>query len=164
MTRLRTTRRAWLINRQTCQLRASLPPLRGQRLLELHIKTRKREMQEKLPRLRTVALLLSLMTTRSRQTGLQQGVSGNKQPFSSLRPRQRLPNWTSRRQAACILHCIGLNAMYKPTLCYQQGQGTKLGDIPNIAFRLSKVTGKDELLEDLHQICYGSKGKVCLSW
>lgn len=43
-----------------------------------------------------------------------------------------------------------------------QGQGKKLGDIPNIAFRLSKVTGKDELLEDLHQICYGSKGKVCV--
>ena len=29
-----------------------------------------------------------------------------------------------------------------------------------VAFHLSKVTGRDELLEDLHQLCYGSKGKV----
>ncbi|KAL0045693.1 hypothetical protein WJX82_001892 [Trebouxia sp. C0006] len=42
----------------------------------------------------------------------------------------------------------------------REGQGTKLGEIPNVAFQLSKVTGRDELLEDLHQILYARKGKL----
>ncbi|DBA88516.1 TPA: hypothetical protein ACH3X2_004992 [Trebouxia sp. C0005] len=42
----------------------------------------------------------------------------------------------------------------------KEGQGTKLGEIPNIAFHLSKLTGRDELLEDLHQILYARKGKL----
>ena len=29
-----------------------------------------------------------------------------------------------------------------------------------VAFHIGKVTGRDELLEDLHQILYGRKGKV----
>lgn len=29
-----------------------------------------------------------------------------------------------------------------------------------VAFHLGKVTGRDELLEDLHQILYSRKGKV----
>ena len=33
--------------------------------------------------------------------------------------------------------------------------------IDAVAFHLGKVTGRDELLEDLHQILYGRKGKVC---
>ncbi|KAL3135074.1 hypothetical protein ABBQ32_008019 [Trebouxia sp. C0010 RCD-2024] len=42
----------------------------------------------------------------------------------------------------------------------REGKGTKLGEIPNVAFHLSKVTGRHELLEDLHQILYGRKGKL----
>ncbi|KAL0021164.1 hypothetical protein WJX77_006655 [Trebouxia sp. C0004] len=42
----------------------------------------------------------------------------------------------------------------------REGRGTKLGEIPNVAFHLSKVTGRDELLEDLHQILYARKGKL----
>lgn len=42
----------------------------------------------------------------------------------------------------------------------KEGQGIKLGEIPNVTFRLGKVTGRDELLEDLHQILYGRKGKL----
>lgn len=42
----------------------------------------------------------------------------------------------------------------------KEGQGTKLTDIPNVAFHLGKMTGRDELLEDLHQILYGRKGKL----
>lgn len=42
----------------------------------------------------------------------------------------------------------------------REGKGTKLGEIPNVAFHLGKVTGRDELLEDLHQILYGRKGKL----
>ena len=38
----------------------------------------------------------------------------------------------------------------------------KLVWLPAVAFHLSKVTGRDELLEDLHQILYARKGKVCL--
>lgn len=34
--------------------------------------------------------------------------------------------------------------------------------IAAVAFHLGKVTGRDELLEDLHQILYGRKGKVCM--
>ena len=70
--------------------------------------------------------------------------------------------------------------------CHLQGKGTKLGEMPNgehafcsmhhkhnllalrhdndvgaaVAFHLGKTTGRDELLEDLHQILYGRKGKV----
>lgn len=32
-----------------------------------------------------------------------------------------------------------------------------------VAFHLSKLTGRDELLEDLHQILYARKGKVCFA-
>ena len=34
------------------------------------------------------------------------------------------------------------------------------GNAAAVAFHLGKVTGRDELLEDLHQILYGRKGKV----
>jgi hypothetical protein len=36
----------------------------------------------------------------------------------------------------------------------------KLAWLLAVAFHLSKVTGRDELLEDLHQILYARKGKV----
>lgn len=40
----------------------------------------------------------------------------------------------------------------------RDGKGAKLRDIPNAAFKLSKVTGKDEALECLHRILYRRTG------
>ncbi|GAB4813480.1 hypothetical protein N2152v2_000526 [Parachlorella kessleri] len=40
----------------------------------------------------------------------------------------------------------------------KEGKGTKLRDIPNVAFKLGKVTGRDELAEHLHQLLYRRKG------
>lgn len=42
----------------------------------------------------------------------------------------------------------------------KQGKGKKLAEIPNVAFHLSKITGRDELLEDLHTLLYKRKGKL----
>ncbi len=38
------------------------------------------------------------------------------------------------------------------------GKGTKLRDIPNVAFKMSKISGRDELMESLHNIIYRRKG------
>ena len=38
--------------------------------------------------------------------------------------------------------------------------GDKLRDIPNIKFRASKITGKDEKLEVLYQVIYGKPGSI----
>ncbi|KAK9859358.1 hypothetical protein WJX84_002597 [Apatococcus fuscideae] len=45
-------------------------------------------------------------------------------------------------------------------LVVKEGNGTKLGEIPNVAFHLSKTLARDELLEDLHSLLYGRKGKA----
>lgn len=39
-----------------------------------------------------------------------------------------------------------------------EGKGTKLRDIPNVAFKMSKISGRDELMESLHNIMYRRKG------
>lgn len=39
-----------------------------------------------------------------------------------------------------------------------EGKGTKLRDIPNVAFKMSKISGRDELMESLHNIIYRRKG------
>ncbi len=39
-----------------------------------------------------------------------------------------------------------------------EGKGTKLRDIPNVAFKMSKISGRDELMESLHNIMYKRKG------
>ncbi|PRW61174.1 DEK-like isoform X2 isoform B [Chlorella sorokiniana] len=39
-----------------------------------------------------------------------------------------------------------------------QGSGERLRDIPNVAFKLGKLTGKDELVEGLHMVMYRRKG------
>jgi protein DEK len=39
-----------------------------------------------------------------------------------------------------------------------EGKGTKLRDIPNVAFKMSKISGRDELMESLHNILYRRKG------
>jgi hypothetical protein len=41
-----------------------------------------------------------------------------------------------------------------------QGAGTKLRDIPNVAYKLGKLTGKDELVEGLHMVLFRRKGEV----
>jgi protein DEK len=40
------------------------------------------------------------------------------------------------------------------------GRGTKLRDIPNVAFKMGKLTGKDELMEGLHNVIFRRKGVV----
>ncbi|KAK9804710.1 hypothetical protein WJX72_001206 [[Myrmecia] bisecta] len=45
-------------------------------------------------------------------------------------------------------------------LVVKEGKGTKLGDIPNVAFKLGKITGRDELLEDFHFLLFRRKGKL----
>ena len=47
-----------------------------------------------------------------------------------------------------------------PTTVVSTCCGTDLLLIVAVVFHLGKVTGRDELLEDLHQILYGRKGKV----
>ncbi|CAL8462721.1 g2254 [Coccomyxa elongata] len=45
-------------------------------------------------------------------------------------------------------------------LVIKEGKGTKLADIPNVVFHFSKVTGKDELLEELHFLLFKRRGKL----
>lgn len=45
-------------------------------------------------------------------------------------------------------------------LIVKEGKGVRLGDIPNVLFRLQKTTGRDELLEELHFLLYRRKGKL----
>ena len=40
----------------------------------------------------------------------------------------------------------------------QEGKGTMLRDIPNISYRLSKITGRSEVVEALHMLMYRRKG------
>ncbi|KAL4438465.1 hypothetical protein ABPG77_000113 [Micractinium sp. CCAP 211/92] len=39
-----------------------------------------------------------------------------------------------------------------------EGKGSKLRDIPNVAFKMGKLTGRDELLEGLHLVLFRRKG------
>ena len=43
-----------------------------------------------------------------------------------------------------------------------EGKGTKLSDIPNVSFKLSKTTGRDEVMELFHYLLYRRKGQVHL--
>lgn len=43
-------------------------------------------------------------------------------------------------------------------LAVGQGSGTKLRDIPNIAYKMGKLTGRDELIEGLHNVLFRRKG------
>uniref|UniRef100_A0A1D2AEB6 DEK-C domain-containing protein n=1 Tax=Auxenochlorella protothecoides TaxID=3075 RepID=A0A1D2AEB6_AUXPR len=45
-----------------------------------------------------------------------------------------------------------------PTLTVPEGRGSKLRDIPNVNFKLGKITGRDELTEHLHNVLYRRKG------
>lgn len=45
-------------------------------------------------------------------------------------------------------------------LAVGQGSGTKLRDIPNIAYKMGKLTGRDELIEGLHNVLFRRKGAV----
>ena len=40
----------------------------------------------------------------------------------------------------------------------QEGKGTMLRDIPNISYKLSKITGRSEVVEALHMLMYRRKG------
>lgn len=42
----------------------------------------------------------------------------------------------------------------------QEGNGTKLRDIPNVHFKLSKIPGREELMEQLHDVMYKRKGQA----
>ncbi|CAL5223040.1 g5495 [Coccomyxa viridis] len=41
-----------------------------------------------------------------------------------------------------------------------EGKGTKLSDIPNVAFHFTKVKGGTELVESIHSLLFKSKGKL----
>lgn len=40
------------------------------------------------------------------------------------------------------------------------GKGTKLRDIPNVNFKMSKISGRDELMEGLHNLIFRRKGQA----
>ena len=42
-----------------------------------------------------------------------------------------------------------------------QGTGKRLGDIPNVNFRLGKMKPDDELLSHLHTLLFKRPGGVC---
>lgn len=48
----------------------------------------------------------------------------------------------------------------RPLCSPLQGKGSKLRDIPNVAFKMGKLTGRDELLEGLHLVLFRRKGTV----
>ncbi|KFM26903.1 putative membrane protein [Auxenochlorella protothecoides] len=67
--------------------------------------------------------------------------------------------------AASLLVVVGLLDVYQPsplpetpTLTVPEGRGSKLRDIPNVNFKLGKITGRDELTEHLHNVLYRRKG------
>ncbi|RMZ52266.1 hypothetical protein APUTEX25_001656, partial [Auxenochlorella protothecoides] len=68
--------------------------------------------------------------------------------------------------AASLLVVVGLLVdVYQPsplpetpTLTVPEGRGSKLRDIPNVNFKLGKITGRDELTEHLHNVLYRRKG------
>ena len=42
---------------------------------------------------------------------------------------------------------------------FKPGRGTKLADIPNVAFRLSKISRKDDILKFIYRVLYKGVGK-----
>lgn len=50
--------------------------------------------------------------------------------------------------------------MAKTATTVQEGEGTKLREIPNVHFKLSKIPGREELMELLHDVLYRRKGQA----
>lgn len=65
----------------------------------------------------------------------------------------------SRRERKSVEH-FKVEAPKSVTQVTMDGEGMKLRNIPNVAFKMSKITGKDELLEGLHNVIFRRKGQA----
>ena len=66
----------------------------------------------------------------------------------------------ARRERKPATEVYVVEAKKEEEFVVQQGPGQKLRDIPNVAFKMGKLTGRDELLEQLHSLMYRRKGAV----
>mmetsp|Transcript_31519 Transcript_31519/g.89480 ORF Transcript_31519/g.89480 Transcript_31519/m.89480 type:complete len:396 (+) Transcript_31519:133-1320(+) len=68
---------------------------------------------------------------------------------------------TSARARKAVDHFV-VEALRGPSevAVVKEGKGEKLSDIPNIVFHMSKVSGKDDLMNLLHRLLYGRPGKA----
>ncbi|BDA50815.1 probable protein DEK [Coccomyxa sp. Obi] len=81
-------------------------------------------------------------------------------PATAAEPNATAPETTGPRKRKQVEFFAPADVKKPEKLVIKEGKGTKLADIPNVVFHFSKVTGKDELLEELHFLLFKRRGKL----
>ncbi|KAL0789577.1 hypothetical protein Bca101_005823 [Brassica carinata] len=91
--------------------------------------------------------------------GDSEGEKTEKENESPVTPVTERPKRTIKKVEPHILHTPSSRSSRSKPVSVQQGRGTQLKEIPNVAYKLSKRKPDDNLFL-LHTILYGKKGKV----
>ncbi|KAF2578815.1 hypothetical protein F2Q68_00004289 [Brassica cretica] len=91
--------------------------------------------------------------------GDSEGAKTGKENESPVTPVTERPRRTIKKVEPHILHTPSSRSSRSKPVSVQQGRGTQLKEIPNVAYKLSKRKPDDNLFL-LHTILYGKKGKV----
>ncbi|XP_013622140.1 PREDICTED: protein DEK-like [Brassica oleracea var. oleracea] len=91
--------------------------------------------------------------------GDSEGEKTGKENESPVTPVTERPKRTIKKVEPHILHTPSSRSSRSKPVSVQQGRGTQLKEIPNVAYKLSKRKPDDNLFL-LHTILYGKKGKV----